>query len=268
MKSGETVFSETYSPAENKFKVEDILFLANLNESLATVDIESVYDKLALMIKRYMEVKEIKIYHFNLGTQSLRLKLYVGSDPDPERSFFIAKDPQLAQAIFYSKSIRSHSNQNSDLYSMFLKVKNVPMALVQVDTMWDKGASNEEIQLFEGLINFAGKILESNELVSDLYSQGLETKFIDRIEFELMLSYEKRRKELFGTEYSLVTIDLSNKDFDFISGKLLEFIRETDYVTYEFKTEKLLFLLPCTPESGKKLFQERIHKLLAEYNIK
>ena len=256
----ESIFFMKNLNVENKFKTEDILFLTRINESLVSIDIESVYDELTLMIKRYMDVKELKIYNFNLSSQSLRLKLYIGEDSDPERSFLISKKPHLAQAIFYHRAVRSHLNPN--LYYMFLKVNNIPIGFIEVSTTSTGVRNNEDIELFEGLVNFIGRILESNKLISERYSETLEKKIMTRGEFEKRLNCEKRRKENFNTEYSLVSFRMSNKNFDFFKESLLKLLRETDYVTYEYENERLLFLLSCTPETNKIFFRERISKFL------
>lgn len=260
MKYEESLFFMKKAPLENKFKAEDILFLTRLNESLVSVDIESVYDKLTLMIQRYMDVKELKMYNFNLNLQSLRLKLYIGEDSDPERSFLISKKPHLAQAIFYHRAVRSHLNPN--LYYMFLKVNNIPIGFIEVSTTSTGVRNNEEVELLEGLVNFAGRILENNKLISERYSETFEKKFMTRDEFEKRLNCEKRRKENFNIEYSLVSFRMSNKNFDFFKDSLLKLLRETDFITYEYENERLLFLLPCTPESKKVFFRKRISKFL------
>lgn len=260
MRYEESIFLTGDPPIENRFKAEDILFLTNLNESLVSSDTESIYDNLTMMIQRYMDVKELKIYNFNLNLQSLRLKLYIGEDSDPERSFFIYKNPLLAQTIFYHKAIRSHSNPN--LYYMFLKINNVPVVFIEVTTSSSKVRGNEEIDLFEGLVNFAGRILEKNRPASELYNTTLEKKFLSHDEFEERLNCEKRRKEKFNTEYSLVPFNMPNKEFEIFKESLLKLLRETDFMTYEYESERLLFLLPCTPESKKVFFKRRINEFL------
>lgn len=260
MRYEESIFLTGDLPIENRFKAEDILFLTSLNESLVSSDTEGVYDKLTLMIQRYIDVKELKMYNFNLSQQSLRLKLYIGENPDPERSFFISKNPLLAQAIFYHKAVRSHSNPN--LYYMFLKINNVPVVFIEVTTSSSIVRNNEEIELFEGLVNFAGRVLEKNKPISELHSNTLEKRFLTHDEFEERLNCEKRRKETFNTEYSLISFDISNKDFEVFKESLLKLLRETDFITYEHENERLLFLLPCTPDSRKVFFKKRVNEFL------
>lgn len=145
---------------------------------------------------------------------------------------------------------------------MFLKINNIPIAFIEVTTASARVRNNEDIELFEGLVNFAGRVLENNKLVSERYSQTLEKKFLTRDEFEKRLNCEKSRKENFNTEYSLVSFRMSNKNFDFFKESLLKLLRETDFITYEYENERLLFLLPCTPESKKVFFRKRISEFL------
>lgn len=265
MNQEKSIFLSNSDPLEKRFKAEDILFLTNLNESLSNADTESVYDELTLMIQRYIDIEELKVYHFNLNTQSFRLKIYIGEDPEPERSFLLSKNPQLAQAIFYNKAVRCYSHPN--LYYMFLKVNDIPIAFIEAKTFFGTARDNKDILLFEGLVNFAGRILENNKPVSELHSHSFRQRIISREDFEEKLSYEKRRNHLFGTKYSLVSLNLSLKDFDYIKEKIPSIIRETDFVTYDFRTEKIYFLLPCTPESRKEAFQRRVIKFLIELEI-
>ena len=251
---------------KTRYKADDILFLTKLNEHLISVDTEEIFDKLTLLISRYIEIDELKIYHFNIEKKTFRLKISLGNNTDLERSFFLENKPLLAHAIFHSLAVRSPENPNT-LY-MFLKVNNIPIVFIDLKVAAYERISTDTIRLFEGLINFAGTTLERNSPVARLHSFYPKKIIMRRNDFEKKVAIARRRKRLFGTEYCVLKYKLSNKDFDFFKDEILKSIRETDYIGYDFSESSLLLLFPCTSKDLVPYIEEHIPKYLTINIIK
>jgi|GEM_PF-3152766 len=250
---------------KENYRVEDILFLTQLNEELINVDTEEIFDELTTLISRYISVTHMRVYHFNLPRKTFRLKIAIGERAGLENSFFLESKPLLAHAIFHSQAVRSPED-TSTLY-IFLKVNNIPIAFIDIKVDAKSGASPETINLLEGLINFTGKTLERNTPVSKLHSFYPKKYYMSRSDFEKRVDIERRRKKSFGVEFSILKYHLTNKDFDYYRDEILKTVRETDYFAYDYREETLLFLFPCTPEELIPSIKKHLSSYLMGYNV-
>lgn len=250
---------------KDSYRAEDILFLTKLTEHLISVDTEEIFDKLTLLLSRYIEVEKLKIYHFNLNKKTFKLKISVGCNDNLQSGFSLDSKPLLAHAIFHSQAVRSPEDPFT--LHMFLKVNCIPIAFISLKVATSERISTETIKLFEALVNFAGFTLERNNPVAGLHSYHPERRIMERNEFEKRVDIERRRKKLFGSEHCILKYRLSNKDFDFFRNKILSSITETDYIGYDYSEESLLLLFPCVSHDLAPYLKDYMSKYHKLYNI-
>jgi len=259
-------FMDTIPPAtKSYYKTDDIIFLAKFNEMLLAADTEEVFDKLCLLISKYIKVEDLQIYHFNLKRKTFRLKIYLGREENLEHDFYLERKPLLAHALFHSQAVRPPED-NSSLY-MFIKTNNVPIGFIQLKVDSRSGVTSETVKLLESLVNFAGKTLEQNSPVAHLYSQNPKAKILDRASFERRIEIEKRREKSFGMKHTILKYHLEHKEFDFFRDVIASCVRETDYVAYDYHERLLLLLFPCTSEEGIGPIERRVIQHFKAFKI-
>ncbi len=252
----ESIMDTVLPQNEKYYKTDDIIFLAKFNEMLLTADTEEVFDRLCLLISKYIKVSELQIYHFNLRNKTFRLKIYLGREENLERDFYLERKPLLAHALFHSQAVRPPGD-NSTLY-MFIKVNNVPIGFIQLKVDSDPGITWNTVRLLESLVNFAGKTLEQNHPVAHLHSTCPGCRILDRASFEKMVKIERRREKTFGMKHTILRYHLEHKEFEFFRDVIASCVRDTDYVAYDYHERLLLLLFPCSSPENVENIERRV----------
>lgn len=261
----ESIMDTVLPTTENYYKTDDIIFLAKFNEMLLTADTEEVFDKLCLLISKYIKVRDLQIYHFNLKNKTFRLKIYLGREEDLEHDFYLERKPLLAHALFHSQAVRPPGD-NSTLY-MFIKVNNVPIGFIQLNVEPNPGITSDTIRLLESLVNFAGKTLEQNQPVAHLHSVSPGARILDRASFERRVNVERRREKTFGMKHTILKYHLEHKEFDFFRDVIASCVRETDYIAYDYHERLLLLLFPCSSEKKVESIERRVTEHFKAFKI-
>ncbi|TYB31089.1 MAG: hypothetical protein FXF47_05905 [Candidatus Mcinerneyibacterium aminivorans] len=240
-----------------------LYYLHEIVKSLESLDPEQIFTELMGILKKFIKAKSVSIYVFDSKKNFLRLKARFGGKTKLKSSIDLEKNNILKKALNeeeYEKQ-ELYNKLGSFLLVSPIRYRNEILGMVAVEELEFEMLTDFTETLFKLIIKCVDKslyaaIISEKTETSNKYHQNTNVMKLDK--FKNRLQHEKRRREEYGMDYTL--LKFKNNDFDLkeINNRMNYIIRDVDVLSYDEEKDVIIVLLPATPKEFVDKIEKRI----------
>ncbi len=278
--------------------VNDLSALFSLvQEMIGSLDLDILFGRMLQIIKDVVPCDELLLLLYREEREELEVRRTLGLDPEGKhREMFHAHDGLMGELIrrrecLHVRDLGKEQNQfledYLDDYPETRSLLGVPMILkdqllgiVNLHKKENGGFSEREIRLVQAITAQAAIAIENARLYQqtrDLSNTDTLTRLANRRFFQIVLEKEFAQARRYGTNFSLIMIDIDhfkcyNDTHGHLQGDrvlrdvaqiLKENIREID-LAGRFGGEEFIILMPRTSKEGARAAAEKLRLCVYE----
>ncbi|MBM7624817.1 GAF domain-containing protein [Sporohalobacter salinus] len=247
---------------------DSILSLYQIASSLERLDSEEVYTEVMGVLTKFLEAEVVSIYLLNDRGDFLRLKLRLGEESRLQNSIELEEFSALQLVVSEQKVIKKSGQHRRDTPLLSAPIINQEevIGIINIEKMNFNRVTDYNYNLFKIIIDWINQALARAVLVEDRTNgtkYHKETGIMKYEDFKERLAEEKKRKERYGMEYSLLKFKNKALALVDIDRKFQQLVRGVDVISYDQQQDIIYVLLPATPRKFIPKIEDRI---LAVFN--